>query len=245
MNRRRSYLLDNSREGVQIRQQTGTLGLPGSATMSSKIEEVRGRRAVIRFEARKCIHSRNCVLGRPDVFVPNVEGEWIHPDRATPDEIAALAHNCPSGAITYELLDDGPNESPPLVNTVQVRENGPLALHAPLQINGEPIGFRAALCRCGASSNKPYCDGSHAKAGFVATGEPATRDSQPLAVRSGAVNVVPTTDGSLKVTGPLEIVSGTGRTITRVTETYLCRCGASANKPFCDGSHKKAGFKSG
>jgi len=64
------------------------------------------------------------------------------------------------------LLDDGPNESPPLVNTVQVRENGPLALHAPLQVNGEPAGFRAALCRCGASSNKPFCDGSHKKAGF-------------------------------------------------------------------------------
>jgi CDGSH-type Zn-finger protein len=63
-------------------------------------------------------------------------------------------------------------------------------------------------------------------------------------VRNGAVNVVPATDGPLKVTGPLEIVSGTGRTITRVTETYLCRCGASANKPFCDGSHRKAGFRS-
>ena len=51
--------------------------------MSDEIEEVRGREVVIRFEGRKCIHSRNCVLGRPDVFVPNVAGEWIHPDRAT------------------------------------------------------------------------------------------------------------------------------------------------------------------
>jgi len=65
--------------------------------MAPKVEEVRGKRAVIRFEAGKCIHSRHCVLGRLDVFVPNVQGEWIHPDRATPEEIAELAHNCPSG----------------------------------------------------------------------------------------------------------------------------------------------------
>jgi len=191
------------------------------------------------------VHSLAQLRTRPSRRVRAERRRRIHPDRATPDEIAGLAHNCPSGAITYELLDDGPNERPPLVNTVQVRENGPLALHAPLQVSGEPAGFRAALCRCGASSNKPYCDGSHAKAGFAATGEPATRESQPLAVRNGAVNVAPATDGPLKVTGPVEIVSGTGRTITRVTETYLCRCGASANKPFCDGSHKKVGFRSG
>ena len=70
--------------------------------MAGKIEEARGKRAIIRFEAGKCIHSRNCVLSRPDVFVPNVEGEWIFPDRATPEEIATLAVNCPSGAIQYE-----------------------------------------------------------------------------------------------------------------------------------------------
>jgi len=53
------------------------------------------------------------VLGRPDVFVPDVEGAWLHPERATPDEIAELAHNCPSGAIQYQRLDGGPAEAPP------------------------------------------------------------------------------------------------------------------------------------
>jgi CDGSH-type Zn-finger protein len=42
--------------------------------------------------------------------------------------------------------------------------------------------------------------------------------------------------------GALEIVSGTGRTVTRTSEAFLCRCGASANKPFCDGTHKRIGF---
>ena len=80
------------------------------------IEEARGARVLIRFEGGKCIHSRNCVLARPDVFVPNVAGEWIHPDRATPEEITELAHACPSGAIAYQRLDGGPQEAPPLVH---------------------------------------------------------------------------------------------------------------------------------
>ncbi|MEQ1801443.1 MAG: CDGSH iron-sulfur domain-containing protein [Gammaproteobacteria bacterium] len=210
--------------------------------MPPKVEEARGKRAVIRFEAGKCIHSRNCVLGRPDVFVPNVQGEWIFPDRATPDEVAELAHNCPSGAIQYDRLDGGPGETGPVVNTVHVRENGPLAIHAPLQIAGQPAGYRATLCRCGASKNKPFCDGSHSGAGFAATGEPATQESKPLAVRNGPVVLTPIVNGPLQAKGPLEIVSGTGRTINKVEETYLCRCGASQNKPYCDGSHKKIGF---
>lgn len=208
------------------------------------IEEVRGREVTIRFEAKRCIHSRNCVLGRPDVFVPNVSGEWIHPDRATPAAVAHLALTCPSGAITFERNDGGPGEPAPLVNTAHVRENGPLALHAELAIGGVPAGYRATLCRCGASQSKPFCDGSHTRAGFCATGEPATKDSEALAVRGGALALTPTPNGPLRVQGPLEIVTGTGRTILRTTETYLCRCGASANKPYCDGSHKKVGFAS-
>ncbi len=212
--------------------------------MTGKVEEVRGRQVVIRFDGGRCIHSRNCVLGRPDVFVPNVEGEWIHPDRATPDEVAHLALVCPSGAITYERLDGGPQEAPPKVNTVHVRENGPLALHAPHAVADQPPALRATLCRCGASQNKPWCDGSHTGIGFQATGEPATKQSQPLASRDGPVTITPTVDGPLKLEGPIELVSGTGRTINRITETWLCRCGASGNKPYCDGSHRRIGFKS-
>ena len=79
--------------------------------MDVKKESVRAEKVTIHFEAGKCVHSRNCVLSRPDVFVPNVKGEWIHPERATPDEVATLALNCPSGAITYERFDGLANES--------------------------------------------------------------------------------------------------------------------------------------
>jgi CDGSH-type Zn-finger protein/uncharacterized Fe-S cluster protein YjdI len=210
----------------------------------SDVDLVRGKRVVIRFDGKRCIHSRNCVLDRPDVFVPNVEGEWIRPDSATPEEIVALAVNCPSGAIAFERLDGGPAEAPPLVNVARVRENGPVAIHAEMTIDGHGEMLRATLCRCGASKNKPYCDGSHAAAAFVATGEAKALESQPLARRDGPLKITPLLNGPLLVEGSLEVCTGTGHTVTRVSKTALCRCGQSANKPFCDGTHSKVGFRS-
>ncbi len=207
------------------------------------IEIVESSEVRILFDASRCIHSRQCVLSRPDVFVPNVQGAWIHPERATAAEVAELAHRCPSGAIAYEpLTPDAPKEAPPAVNVVWIRENGPLAFSAELAIKGAEPGFRATLCRCGASAAKPYCDGSHNAQKFSASGEPPTQASGPLATRNGPLAVTQTPNGPLHVEGPVEIVSGTGRTLARLTDAWLCRCGQSANKPYCDGSHKRAGF---
>ncbi|HUK02268.1 MAG TPA: CDGSH iron-sulfur domain-containing protein [Steroidobacteraceae bacterium] len=208
-------------------------------------EVVRGKKVVIRFEGERCIHSRHCVLDRPDVFVPNVEGEWIYPDRATPEEVLELAHNCPSGAIRCERPDGAAMEQAPSVNTVRIRENGPLAFRAELSVNGQPQGYRLTLCRCGASSHKPYCDGSHTAAAFAASGEVAVTESKPLASRGGPLKIEPAKDGPLHVIGSLEVVTGTGKTVNRVTDAWLCRCGHSRNKPYCDGSHRAAGFRSG
>ena len=63
-----------------------------------------------------------------------------------------------------------------------------------------------------------------------------------LVLRDGVVDVQPLPNGPLKLLGNLEVVSGTGHTVNRVTQAFLCRCGHSANKPYCDGSHKVAGF---
>ena len=133
-------------------------------------EIVKSATVTIEFDGSRCIHSRNCVLNRPDVFVPNVVGEWIHPEKASTAEVLEIAHNCPSGAIQCKAPDGSALEQPPIVNLVHVRENGPLAFHAPLQVAGQDEGLRATLCRCGHSKNKPFCDGSHAKFGFQADG---------------------------------------------------------------------------
>jgi CDGSH-type Zn-finger protein/uncharacterized Fe-S cluster protein YjdI len=208
------------------------------------VEVVKGREVTIHFDAGRCIHSRNCVLGHPEVYVPNVKGEWIHPDAATANAVMHTALTCPSGAIRVSRNDgSATSDTPPVVNTVRVRENGPLAIEAGLQIKGEPQATpRATLCRCGHSANKPYCDGAHVAAAFTASGEPAAKEFTALEIRNGPVNVLPQPNGPLMVTGNLEIVSGTGRTTDKVTRTWLCRCGESKNKPYCDGSHKAAGF---
>jgi CDGSH-type Zn-finger protein/uncharacterized Fe-S cluster protein YjdI len=212
-------------------------------------ETVSGKEATIHFDSSKCIHSRTCVLSHPDVFVPNVVGAWIHPDAQPLEELIRIGQNCPSGAIS--VVRNGTtsgafvdSNSPPIVNTLRVRENGPLAIEAQLFIRGQAqANPRATLCRCGMSQSKPFCDGSHVAAGFVASGEPATATFEALAVRNGALDVQPVPNGPLRVVGSLEVVSGTGRTCNKVSETYLCRCGQSKNKPYCDGSHKAAGFE--
>lgn len=54
--------------------------------------------------------------------------------------------------------------------------------------------------------------------------------------------VTPTRNGPLEVQGNMEVISGTGRTVARLTKTWLCRCGGSKKKPYCDGSHCAIGF---
>jgi CDGSH-type Zn-finger protein/uncharacterized Fe-S cluster protein YjdI len=213
-------------------------------TMIDGVETVEGRAMTLMFEARRCIHSRLCVTGAPTVFLANVQGAWIHPDTLDVERLAAIAQECPSGAIRYRRKDGRPDEMAPPVNLAAVREAGPYALRGDLRLDGANIGFRATLCRCGASKNKPYCDGSHHEVGFSASGEPASGQTEMLPVRDGMLAVDPQPDGPLQIRGNLEIISGTGRVVARLTATRLCRCGSSATKPFCDGTHARIGFRS-
>ena len=208
------------------------------------VEEIEGRDLTLLFDSRKCIHSRFCVTWAPKVFLANVQGPWIHPDAMEVERLVEIAHVCPSGAIGYRRKDGEPDEAAPLVNLITIRENGPYAVRADMQLNGERGVFRATLCRCGASKNKPFCDGSHNEVQFTASGEPASGKADALAVRDGVLAIEPEIDGPLRVRGNLEIISGTGRVVARVTQARLCRCGGSGNKPFCDGTHARIGFRS-
>ena len=57
------------------------------------------------------------------------------------------------------------------------------------------------------------------------------------------LNVNVTKDGPLLIKGEIMINNTDGSSEMRSGNTALCRCGASGNKPFCDGSHKRAGFQ--
>ena len=215
-----------------------------ASTIVNGVETVAGAKLALSFETKRCIHARFCVTGAPNVFLANVQGPWIHPDAMEVERVVEVAHACPSGAITYHRLDGVHDETAPPVNLAAIREAGPYAFRGELQIDGEPVGFRATLCRCGASKNKPYCDGSHHDVEFTASGEPPSGKTDMLPVRDGTLAIEPEINGPLAVRGNLEITSGTGRVVARVMTARLCRCGGSATKPFCDGTHAKIGFKS-
>lgn len=199
-----------------------------------------GSEITVTFDMKRCIHARNCFLTLPDVFDPS-QRPWVQPDKASAQDIAAMVQTCPSGALAYEKR--GAEEHPPAINRVSVLENGPLAVRGSLSVEGGAIETRATLCRCGLSSNKPFCDFSHVDGEFEASGEPKADSPAQTDKRGGDLEISRAPNGPLKVNGNVEITTGTGTKIATLPRAFLCRCGASKNKPFCDGSHKEVGFK--
>jgi uncharacterized Fe-S cluster protein YjdI len=123
------------------------------------------------WEPRLCIHAQRCVQDLPQVF--QADGRpWIVVDAAAADAVALTVEECPTGALHYRRLDGGPQEQPQDETTVEPRPNGPLFVRGRVRIVAEDGRIiredtRVALCRCGASANKPFCDGSHRRIGFT------------------------------------------------------------------------------
>lgn len=126
--------------------------------------------------------------------------------------------------------------------TARVLADGPLELRGTILLNGAPVGEEAWMCRCGASADKPWCDGSHETAGCHLTGDPPLREGRALPAQGGPLDLEPQPNGSVKATGPLAILNDAGAVTDRVTQVFLCRCGQSGKQPYCDGSHRRAGF---
>jgi uncharacterized Fe-S cluster protein YjdI len=118
-----------------------------------------------------CIHSAICFRGLSNVFNPQAR-PWITPEGASTAEIIAQVEKCPSGALTYFLNHEiDRREDVTTEHVVVVSPNGPLLVHGDIKVkdaqgNETDKSKITAFCRCGASSNKPYCDGAHAKIGF-------------------------------------------------------------------------------
>ena len=134
----------------------------------------------ISYDVKRCIHAAECVKGLRSVFDPDRK-PWVDPEGASADEIAAVIQKCPTGALQYRRLDGGSEEIPAQECTVHLDGDGPLYAAGPLRVRmlGEDdarVESRVALCRCGQSSNKPFCDNAHQDVGFEAV------DAGPLAV---------------------------------------------------------------
>jgi CDGSH-type Zn-finger protein len=128
-------------------------------------------------------------------------------------------------------------------NTVRLLADGPLELRGELRIKGAPIGSEAWLCRCGQSTNKPYCDGSHRSAACPLPGDcgPAPSAAAPVAA-DGALEIEPRPNGPNRLTGDFALLNARGEVIARLTQAAFCRCGQSKKAPYCDGTHRGIGF---
>jgi CDGSH-type Zn-finger protein/uncharacterized Fe-S cluster protein YjdI len=199
----------------------------------------------VRWDGRLCIHVGECTRARGALFASGRD-PWCEPDRGDADSVAAVVERCPTGALSYERAD-GAREAVPGENTIVVANNGPLYARGELAIDGAPenspgLRTRAALCRCGRSANKPFCDKSHEAADFRDRG-PIGDVGDPIERQGGALAIRPLANGPLLIEGNLTLTSGHGLATWTGTRVALCRCGESSNKPFCDGTHTLVGFR--
>ncbi|MBT8283049.1 MAG: (4Fe-4S)-binding protein [Muriicola sp.] len=126
------------------------------------------------WKPRKCIHAEVCIKKLPSVYRPD-EKPWIQPENASADALQSQIDGCPSGALTYRLAkekDNTKNKNKNMSQKVEVTPGGPLMVHGELEItmaDGSKVTKKraTAFCRCGASDNKPYCDGSHKDIDFT------------------------------------------------------------------------------
>jgi uncharacterized Fe-S cluster protein YjdI len=139
--------------------------------MGMKKEYKRGDLTVV-WKPDLCFHSKNCVRGLPKVFNPN-QKPWIQTEHASEQELAEVIDRCPSGALSYQWKGMAKNSNSHEMVEIETMKNGPVIVKGKvkLKIGGEEKEHDSevtALCRCGASSKKPFCDGSHKSAGFLA-----------------------------------------------------------------------------
>lgn len=128
-----------------------------------------------------------------------------------------------------------------MIATVRLLPDGPLEVRGEAVLetgDGQPLpADRLHLCRCGASARLPLCDGSHGVRGATQAAQP-TAPLAPDVLEPGVLRIRERAGGPLKLSGPHRILDPEGRLFHQGTESALCRCGRSAQSPFCDGSHR-------
>ena len=211
-------------------------------------KDYRSEEITVFFDMGRCIHSKECIHGLPEVFDVE-ERPWIQPDNSDANTVAEVVMRCPTGALQFARKDGGDEEPLPDENVVTVERDGPLYVRGDLEIkeyDGSTFleDIRLALCRCGESQNKPFCDNSHKNSGFRDTGS-LDDNSHPEAsdMNGGKLEIKLTPNGPLFLKGEFEIRKAGGAPAYRENKAALCRCGHSRDKPFCDGTHGELGWR--
>ena len=132
-----------------------------------KLKTYSGESVDVTWDGALCIHIGECGRAEGALFESGRD-PWCSPDVTGAEDVVDVVLRCPTGSLTYARKDGGEAETADATNTVLVSNHGPLYLRGDLAIGGAPedapgVRFRAALCRCGESANKPFCDNAHEK----------------------------------------------------------------------------------
>lgn len=208
---------------------------------SKKVLTFEGNEFTVVWDGNLCTHAEECWRSDSELFELNRK-PFGDPDRVDADEIDRIAKRCPSGAIAWRANDGSTEEEAAAENTVTVVPGGPLYVRGDLTLEGIPeqegnTSRRVALCRCGLSQNKPFCDNSHVKGNWDDSGA-IGREGPGLSESGGPLSVSPRMNGPLLLKGNVSIRAASGCVRWEGSKVSLCRCGLSERKPFCDGSHK-------
>ncbi len=141
--------------------------------MTRRIQTFTGNGITVTFDPNLCWHSADCLETLPAVFDVGRK-RWIRPEAASSEEVKAAVAKCPSGALQF-ILGEG-KDAEPLTDeaagvSIRLSTNGPIMVDGVLELVGEdeqPMKYsgRCSLCRCGGTSNPPFCDGTHRKIGW-------------------------------------------------------------------------------
>ena len=210
--------------------------------MKRKLHTYEAAEVIVEYDAARCIHAKACVQSLPTVSIPRADHGWLR-IRLRPMPSPTSCAGVRQVRCTTAL--EPAEEQPPSRNEAEAVADGPLYLRGHFEMrlpDGEDLAdTRIALCRCGASANKPFCDNTHAD-WFR---DPATNVPSRLAEGDGddrAVRISFAPNGPVLVDGPM-VVCGADGSEAAGASGALCRCGRSETKPFCDGSHVAAGFE--
>jgi CDGSH-type Zn-finger protein/uncharacterized Fe-S cluster protein YjdI len=197
----------------------------------------------ILYDAKRCIHAEECVRKLSNVF-DNRKRPWINPNGASGDAVIKLVMQCPSGALHAERKDDSEGEPIPQRNRITLWDDGPVQVYGDLYLTAAGVEkeqeTRLTLCRCGVSANKPFCDNAHKKIDFKAAAPVPVEGNGSS--EGGRLHITAHANGPVEIRGHFEMYNQAGELLCIGTETWLCRCGGSAKKPFCDSTHKRNGF---
>ncbi len=129
-----------------------------------------GKRITIHDNRHICAHARFCVDGLPSVFREE-DKPWIDPEGADIEQIIETIERCPSGALSY-TIDGVEHRDLEREPRITVSRNGPYCVEGNIEVvvqvpRADQVSKEhCSLCRCGASKNMPFCDGSHLDVGF-------------------------------------------------------------------------------